>query len=175
MKSAQNAIMRCEICCLMVLQDCQYYMHYLLLYFVQYVQRSLEAILKVFLWEYGKFIRQAWGKLYELALWCSQLGDKINQETIALIVHWLIIIIVIGVILGIIAFGVMLLIGNEFTSECKENYMDNVSLTIIFISLGIVVFLGKYIKSVVAINLIGLFFIAIVVYLIVRFIIDKIV
>ena len=113
------------------------------------------------------FLSTALEKLLQLAKWASQLGDKIPQETVAFIVHWLILIAVVVLVGG--GAILLLFIGVEWVYQnYKSDYADTTSLAVALASLAISVFFAEPIRAVIPINLLLLLIITHVLYVGVR-------
>lgn len=113
------------------------------------------------------FILQCVGWLEIGANFVAQLGDKIPQEVVAKIVHWLLFLVVlIGVGGGAV---VLLLIGiAKLVSWYAEDYADNTSLGVALVSLALSIFFAEEIRAIVPINLLLLLIITHVLYVGVR-------
>jgi hypothetical protein len=118
------------------------------------------------------FIRYSVGKLLELAKWASQLGDMIPQETIALIVHWIILTAVVVLISGIVLLLLFIVCDTAYHFYYYD-YADQISLAVLLISLAAVVFFAEQIRSVLPINLLLLLILTHAVYVGVRYFIIK--
>lgn len=113
------------------------------------------------------FILQCVGWLEIGANFVAQLGDKIPQEVVAKIVHWLLFLVVlIGVGGGAV---VLLLIGiAKLVSWYAEDYADDTSLGVALVSLALSIFFAEEIRAIVPINLLLLLIITHVLYVGVR-------
>lgn len=122
---------------------------------------------KTFFGAIWSFILQCVGWLEIGANFVAQLGDKIPQEIVATIVHWLLFLVVlIGVGGGAV---VLLLIGiAKLVSWYAEDYADNHSLGFALISLALSIFFAEEIRAIVPINLLLLLIITHVLYVGVR-------
>lgn len=98
-------------------------------------------------------------KLIQLGLFVARLGDMIPQDIVSFIVHWLLLIVVVGGI-GIGAV-VLLFIGFGKVAEfyADNEFLDGITLAVALISLAIIVFFADVISSIQPINLILLFLI----------------
>lgn len=123
--------------------------------------------LKTFFEVIWSFILQCVGWLEIGANFVAQLGDKIPQEVVAKIVHWLLFLVVlIGVGGGAV---VLLLIGiAKLVSWYAEDYADNTSLGVALVSLALSIFFAEEIRAFVPINLLLLLIITHVLYVGVR-------
>jgi hypothetical protein len=107
-------------------------------------------------------------KLLQLGLIVARLGDMIPQNIVAFIVHWLLLIIVVGGI-GIGAV-VLLFIGISKVAEFYSNndFLDGITLAVALISLAVCVFFADWITAIQPINLILLFLIVQGIYIGIR-------
>ena len=113
------------------------------------------------------FLLTALEKLLQLAKWASQIGDKIPQEIVAFIVHWLVLIAVVVLVGG--GAILLLFIGVEWVYQnYKSDYADTTSLAVALASLAISVFFAEPIRAVIPINLLLLLIITHVLYVGVR-------
>lgn len=100
-------------------------------------------------------------------IWASQIGDKIPQEIVAFIVHWLVLIAVVVLVGG--GAILLLFIGVEWIYQnYKSDYADTTSLAVALASLAISVFFAEPIRAVIPINLLLLLIITHVLYVGVR-------
>lgn len=129
---------------------------------------------KAFVSDFKTFFTTVWSficlcaeKLLELAKWASQLGDKIPQPVVAVIVHWLILIAVILLAGG--GVMVLLFIGGKYAyATYRDEYADTTSLAVALISLALSIFFAEEIRAFVPINLLLLLIITHVLYVGVR-------
>lgn len=122
---------------------------------------------KAFFGTIWTFLLTALEKLLQLAKWASQIGDKIPQEIVAFIVHWLILIAVVVLVGG----GAVLLLffGADWVYQnYKSDYADTTSLAVALASLAVIVFFAEPIRAVLPINLLLLLIITHVLYVGVR-------
>lgn len=122
---------------------------------------------KAFFGTIWAFLLTALEKLLQLAKWASQIGDKIPQEIVAFIVHWLVLIAVVVLVGG--GAILLLFIGVEWVYQnYKSDYADTTSLAVALASLAISVFFAEPIRAVIPINLLLLLIITHVLYVGVR-------
>lgn len=122
---------------------------------------------KTFFGTIWAFLLTALEKLLQLAKWASQIGDKIPQEIVAFIVHWLVLIAVVVLVGG--GAILLLFIGVEWVYQnYKSDYADTTSLAVALASLAISVFFAEPIRAVIPINLLLLLIITHVLYVGVR-------
>ena len=104
-----------------------------------------------------------------LAKWASQIGDKIPQPIVAVIVHWLLLILVLLLLCG--GLGVLVCIGGiKLFTGCTEKleFADDWSLLVFLVSLALSIFFADEIRAVVPINLLLLNIIIHALYVLVR-------
>ena len=95
------------------------------------------------------------------------MGDKIPNEMIAIIVHWLLFIIVIAGVAGVI--GVLIVIvEKKVTKAYRENCWDVISVGMAVIGLAVAVYFGDWIKFFVKLNLVALLLLVQAVYVGIR-------
>lgn len=104
----------------------------------------------------------------ELGQVVSQLGNKIPLPIIFTIIHYLLLIALIGGITVVLVFLVIKELKKLYKAY-KDNYADVKSLTEVLISLAVAVYFAEPIRSVLPINLILLVIIAHGIYISVRF------
>ena len=104
----------------------------------------------------------------ELGQVVSQLGNKIPLPIISTIIHYLLLIALIGGITVVLVFLVIKELKKLYKAY-KDNYADVKSLTEVLISLAVAVYFAEPIRSVLPINLILLVIIAHGIYISVRF------
>lgn len=121
------------------------------------------------LWAGVCWLAQAvWG----LGQTAAELGDKIPQPVVAVIIHWLLLILVVGgiaVVLGVgLLLGIKILLGFY-----KKHYTDTGSLAAALIALAIAVFFAQPIRDILPVNLILLLILVHAVYILVRWLIGR--
>lgn len=83
----------------------------------------------------------------------AQLGDKIPQPVAATVVHWLLLIIVLGVV-SLVLLGAISYVIHWVCAFYSENrYADTPSLAVLLVSMAIVVYFGDAIRTIIPINL----------------------
>lgn len=96
----------------------------------------------------------------------ARLGDKIPQDVIAFIIHWLLQIAVTG---GSI-FGIVLLIvwsANKFIGFIKNKFADEMTVSIMLMVLAVIVICADYV-ALLPINLILLYIVIFLFYIVIR-------
>ena len=99
------------------------------------------------------------------------MGDRIPNETIAIMVHWLLFIIVIvgAIAVAIAVVGILIvIIEKKVTKLYRENCWDVISVGVTVTSLALVVYFGDWIKALVRLNLVALLLLVQVVYVGIR-------
>ena len=93
----------------------------------------------------------------------AQVGDRIPNETVAIVVHWLLLIIVI--VGAAVAVGVLMVIAEKkVTKVYRENCWDVISVGVVVTSVALVVYFGDWIKGFVKLNLVVLLLLVQAVY-----------
>ena len=116
----------------------------------------------IFLGDFAAFVEALWNDIRQSCKWIvdvakalAQVGNRIPNEMIAIIVHWLLFIIVIAGVAGVV--GVLIVIvEKKITKVYRENCCDVISIGIAVISLAVVVYFGDWIKAFVKMNLVVL-------------------
>lgn len=112
-------------------------------------------------------IRQSCKWIVGVAKALAQVGDRIPNEMIAIIVHWLLFIIVIAGVAGVI--GVLIVIvEKKVTKAYRENCWDVISVGMAVIGLAVAVYFGDWIKALVKLNLVALLLLVQAVYVGIR-------
>ena len=128
----------------------------------------------IFLGDFTAFFEVLWNGIRQSCKWIvgvakalAQVGDRIPNEMIAIIVHWLLFIIVIAGVAGVI--GVLIVIvEKKVTKAYRENSWDVISAGAAVISLAVAVYFGDWIKFFVKLNLVALLLLVQVVYVGIR-------
>ena len=129
---------------------------------------------EIFLGDFTAFVDTIWngicrsGKcIVDMGNVLAQVGDRIPNEMLAIIVHWLLFIIVI--IGGVGAVGVQTVIVEKKVAKVyQENCWDVISVGIAVISLVMAVYFGDWIKVLVKLNLVALLLLVQAVYVGIR-------
>lgn len=129
---------------------------------------------EIFLDDFTAFFDTLWNGIRQSCKWIvgvakalAQVGDRIPNETIAIMVHWLLFIIVIIGAAGVV--GVLIVIvEKKVTKVYQENCWDVISVGIAVISLAVAVYFGDGIKALVRLNLVALLLLVRVVYVGIR-------
>ena len=128
----------------------------------------------IFLGDFTAFFEVLWDGIRQSCKWIvgvakalAQVGDRIPNEMIAIIVHWLLVIIVIAGVAGVI--GVLIVIvEKKVTKAYRENSWDVISAGAAVISLAVAVYFGDWIKFFVKLNLVALLLLVQAVYVGIR-------
>lgn len=128
----------------------------------------------IFLGDFTAFFEVLWNGIRQSCKWIvgvakalAQVGDRIPNEMIAIIVHWLLFIIVIAGVAGVI--GVLIVIvEKKVTKAYRENSWDVISAGAAVISLAVAVYFGDWIKFFVKLNLVALLLLVQAVYVGIR-------
>ena len=129
---------------------------------------------EIFLGDFTAFVDTIWNGICRSGKWIvdignvlAQVGNRIPNEMLAIIVHWLLFIIVI--IGGVGAVGVQTVIVEKKVAKVyQENCWDVISVGIVVISLVMAVYFGDWIKVLVKLNLVALFLLVQTVYVGIR-------
>lgn len=129
---------------------------------------------EIFLGDFTAFVDTIWNGICRSGKWIvdignvlAQVGDRIPNEMLAIIVHWLLFIIVI--IGGEGAVGVQTVIVEKKVAKVyQENCWDVISVGIVVISLVMAVYFGDWIKVLVKLNLVALLLLVQAVYVGIR-------
>ncbi|WP_370775289.1 DUF6040 family protein [Roseburia sp.] len=112
-------------------------------------------------------IRQSCKWIVGVAKALAQMGDRIPNETIAIMVYWLLFIIVIVGAIAVVGI-LIVIIEKKVTKLYRENCWDVISIGIAVISLAVVVYFGDWIKVLVKLNLVTLLLLVQAVYVGIR-------
>lgn len=135
---------------------------------------------KVFLSDLSGFFIGVWNFIVWIfnsikagILWTAAIANKIPQPLAAGLIYWLIVIIL-SLLAFAIIFGGLGLIIWRVTGAIKEDCADSITLGFILVSMAIVVFLGEVIHGFLKVNLIGLWSILVIAFILIRAKIEKI-
>ena len=97
----------------------------------------------------------------------AQVGDRIPNDTMAIVAHWLLFVIVI--VGAAVAVGVLMVIAEKKVSKVyRENYWDVISVGVAVTSVALVVYFGDLIKDFVKMNLVVILLLVQAVYVGIR-------
>lgn len=129
---------------------------------------------EAFLADLDVFIDTVWSGICRTGKWLvdggnvlAQVGDRIPNETIAMVMHWLLFIIVIVGVL-VVAGGLMVIAARKFTKVYRENCFDVISVGVAVTSVALGVYFGNWIKAFIKLNLIVILLLVQAVYVGIR-------
>ena len=127
---------------------------------------------EIFIGDFTAFVDTVWNGICQSGKWIvnvgnalAQVGDRIPNETVAIVVHWLLLIIVI--VGAAVAVGV-LIVEKKVTKVYRENCWDVISIGVTVTSVALVVYFGDWIKAFVKLNLVVLLLLVQAVYVRIR-------
>lgn len=129
---------------------------------------------EIFLADLAVFVGIIRNGIYQSGKWLigaanvlAQFGDKISNESVALVVHWLLFI---GVIVGVaVAVGaIMAVAGKKVLKMYRENCFDVLSVGVAVTSAALLVYFGDWIKDFVKLNLVAMLLLVHAVYVGIR-------
>lgn len=129
---------------------------------------------ETFLSDFTVFVDTVWNGICQSGKWIvdvgnalAQAGDRIPNETMAIVAHWLLFIIVI--VGAAVAVGVLIVIAEKkVTKVYQENCWDVISIGVTVTSVALVVYFGDWIKGFVKLNLVVLLLLVQAVYVGIR-------
>lgn len=129
---------------------------------------------ETFLGDFTAFVDTVWNGICQSGKWIvdvgnelAQVGDRISNETVAIVAHWLLFIIVI--VGAAVAVGVLIVIAEKKVSKVyRENCWDVISVGVVVTSVALVVYFGDWIKGFVKLNLVVLLLLVQAVYVGIR-------
>ena len=129
---------------------------------------------ETFLSDFTAFVDTVWNGICQSGKWIvnvgnalAQVGDRIPNETVAIVVHWLLLIIVI--VGTAVAVGMLMVIAEKkVTKVYRENCWDVISVGVVVTSVALVVYFGDWIKGFVKLNLVVLLLLVQAVYVGIR-------
>lgn len=129
---------------------------------------------EAFLADLDIFVDTVWNCICRAGKWLAdgenvlaQVGDRIPNETIAMVAHWLLFIIVIVGVL-VVAGGLMVIAARKFTKVYRENGFDVISVGVAVTSVALGVYFGNWIKAFIKLNLIVILLLVQAVYVGIR-------
>lgn len=129
---------------------------------------------EAFLADLDIFVDTVWNCICRAGKWIvdggnvlAQVGDRIPNETIAMVAHWLLFIIVIVGVL-VVAGGLMVIAARKFTKVYRENCFDVISVGVVVTSVALGVYFGDCIKAFIKLNLIVILLLVQAVYVGIR-------
>lgn len=129
---------------------------------------------ETFLGDFTAFVDTVWNGICQSGKWIvdvgnelAQVGDRIPNETMAIVAHWLLFIIVI--VGAAVAVGVLMVIGEKKVMKVyRENCWDVISVGVAVTSVALVVYFGDWIKAFVKQNFVVLLLLVQAVYVGIR-------
>ena len=129
---------------------------------------------ETFLGDFTAFVDTVWNGICQSGKWIvdvgnelAQVGDRIPNETMAIVAHWLLFIIVI--VGAAVAVGVLMVIGEKKVMKVyRENCWDVISVGVAVTSVALVVYFGDWIKAFVKLNFVVLLLLVQAVYVGIR-------
>lgn len=128
----------------------------------------------IFLGDFTAFFEALWNGIRRSCKWIvgvakalAHVGERIPNEMIAIIVHWLLFIIVIVGAIAVVGI-LIVIIEKKVTKLYRENCWDVISVGVTVTSLALVVYFGDWIKALVRLNLVALLLLVQAVYVGIR-------
>ena len=129
---------------------------------------------EVFIGDFTVFVDTVWNGIYQSGKWIvnvgnalAQVGDKIPNDTMAIVAHWLLFVIVI--VGAAVVVGLLIVIAEKKVSKVyRENCWDMISVGVAVTSVALVVYFGDWIKGFVKLNLVVLLLLVQAVYVGIR-------
>ena len=129
---------------------------------------------EIFIGDFTAFVDTVWNGICQSGKWIvdvgntlAQVGDRIPNETMAIVAHWILFIIVI--VGAAVAVGVLMVIAEKKVSKVyRENCWDMISVGVAVTSVALVVYFGDWIKFFVKLNLVVLLLLVQAVYVGIR-------
>lgn len=129
---------------------------------------------ETFLGDFTAFVDTVWNGICQSGKWIvdvgnelAQVGDRISNETVTIVAHWLLFIIVI--VGAAVAVGVLIVIAEKKVAKAyRENCWDVISVGVVVTSVALVVYFGDWIKGFVKLNLVVLLLLVQAVYVEIR-------
>ena len=129
---------------------------------------------ETFLSDFTAFVDTVWNGICQSGKWIvnvgnalAQVGDRIPNDTMAIVAHWLLFVIVI--VGTAVAVGMLMVIAEKkVTKVYQENCWDVISIGVTVASVALVVYFGDWIKGFVKLNLVVLLLLVQAVYVGIR-------
>ena len=124
--------------------------------------------------DFTAFVDTVWNGICQSGKWIvnvgnalAQVGDRIPNDTMAIVAHWLLFVIVI--VGTAVAVGMLMVIAEKkVTKVYRENCWDVISVGVVVTSVALVVYFGDWIKFFVKLNLVVLLLLVQAVYVGIR-------
>lgn len=141
---------------------------------------ALEALKsECFMSDFVEFFSAVWSgicwiakEIYGLGLLTAGLGDKIQNPTGAVIVHWVLLILVVGGI-GALLTALLSWCVVQVVKFYKDDYADEISLAEVLITFAVAVFFAEPIRSFIPLNMLVILLVVHAAYIGVRYLIMK--
>lgn len=127
---------------------------------------TLRIDFTAFLIQAGNILKAVVSNAYKTAIRASEWGSKVQKQSLAIVLHNLLPVIVVLAALALVGFIIYIFIG--LGKICKKYFWDRLSLFITFFSLAGIIFFADLIRNRISINLITLFLLVQCVYIIFR-------
>ena len=129
---------------------------------------------ETFLSDFTAFVDTVWNGICQSGKWIvnvgnalAQVGDRIPNDTMAIVAHWLLFVIVI--VGTAVVVGLLIVIAEKKVSKVyRENCWDMISVGVAVTSVALVVYFGDWIKGFVKLNLVVLLLLVQAVYVGIR-------
>lgn len=129
---------------------------------------------EIFLGDYAVFVNtvlngicQSGKRIVNVGTDLAKAGDRIPNEMMAIITHWMLLVIVIAG--AALAAGVLIVtLGKKVTKVYQANCWDMVSVGVAVTSLALAVYFGDWIRALVRLNLVALLLLVQAVYVGIR-------
>ena len=127
---------------------------------------TLRIDFTAFLIQAGNILKAVVSNAYKTAIRASEWGSKVQKQSLAIVLHNLLPVIVVLAALALVGFIIYIFIG--LGKIYKKYFWDRLSLFITFFSLVGIIFFADLIRNRISINLITLFLLVQCVYIIFR-------
>lgn len=129
---------------------------------------------ETFLSDFTAFVETVWNGICQSGKWIvnvgnalAQVGERISNETVAIVAHWILFIIVI-VGAAVVAGVLIVIVEKKVSKVYRENCWDVISVGVAVTSVALVVYFGDWIKDFVKLNLVVLLLLVQAVYVGIR-------
>lgn len=139
---------------------------FLITLFTAIRSETLRIDFTAFLIQAGNILKAVVSNAYKTAIRASEWGSKVQKQSLAIVLHNLLPVIVVLTILILVGFMIYIFIG--LGKIYKKYFWDRLSLFITFFSLAGIIFFADLIRNRISINLITLFLLVQCVYIIFR-------
>ncbi len=130
--------------------------------------------LETFIGDFTAFVDTVWNGICQSGIWIvdvgnelAQVGDRIPNEIMTIVAHWLLFVIVI--VGAVVAVCVLMVIAEKKVLRVyRENCWDVISIGVAVTSVALVVYFGDWIKEFVKMNLVVMLLLVQVIYVGIR-------